>query len=111
MPTRRQPGKGTSTGSSPAPKKAAAAESAQKAPKEKFGMYISPELLGRLRAAARHAMYSRPADGKNYPTMSDWLSAVLEDEVRSVEKQYNGGKQFKPAAPGTVVRPGPAPKR
>jgi len=109
MPTSRQPRKTASDSSRPA--KAAAAKPAVKAAKEKFGFYISPELLGRLRAASRHAMYSRPADGNSYPTMSDWLSAVLEDEVRSVEKQYNDGKQFEPAAPGTVVRPGPAPKR
>jgi hypothetical protein len=71
--------------------------------KERMSMYIDPDLAGRIRTAAPFAM----AFGK-HNSMSEWIGAVIEREVRAIENKVNEGQPFQPSAPGETLGPGPA---
>lgn len=69
--------------------------------KDRFSIYLDPDQLGRYRAAAPFAM----AFGK-YTSMSEWVAALIEADVRNIENKVNDGQPFEPAGPGETLNTG-----
>lgn len=76
-------------------------QQAGQAKKERLSIYVAPETLGRIRAAAPFGM----AFG-GHPSMSEWVAAVIEREVESLETKVNNGNPFDPVGPGETVSTG-----
>lgn len=69
--------------------------------KDRFSIYIDPDQLGRYRAAAPFAL----AFGK-YSSMSEWVAALIEADVRKIEDKVNDGEPFDPVGPGETLNTG-----
>lgn len=59
--------------------------------KAQLSMNIDADVLGRARAAFRHAQFH-----DRVPSFGEFVTAALETEIRRIELEHNGGQPLEP---------------
>lgn len=87
-PTAPEPPAATTTAT---PAAAAKPRTKRASGKAQLSMNIDSDVLGRARAAFRHAQFH-----DRVPSFGEFVTAALETEIRRIELEHNGGQPLEP---------------